>query len=162
MMIRLIEPGDHNEWRRMRQALWPTCSAAKHETEMARWAVFVAARPDRGLGGFVEVSIREQAEGCDTHPIEYVEFWYVDPDTRRQGIGSQLLAVAGLGEDYIACDSRDRSELVLPLFDDSATCWGVLDVDSHEIGAFDDADVAGLQRVLQAAGLTIANPPAAG
>ena len=70
--------------------------------------------------------------------------------------------MAELGEDYIACDPRDRSELVLPLFDNSATCWGVLDVDSHEIGAFDDADVAGLQTVLQAAGLTIAIRPVAG
>ena len=62
--------------------------------------------------------------------------------------------VTELGENYIACDPRDRSELVLPMFDDSVTCWGVLDIDSHEIGAFDDADIEGLQRVLQAAGLT--------
>ena len=68
--------------------------------------------------------------------------------------------VAELGKNYIACDPRDRSEVVLPLFDESGTCWGVLDLDSHELGAFDDTDVEGLQSVLQSAGLTQADPPA--
>lgn len=63
--------------------------------------------------------------------------------------------VGELGEDYIACDPRDRSEVVIPLFDSVGRCWGVLDLDSHEIGAFDESDVAGLAGVLCAAGLTI-------
>lgn len=62
--------------------------------------------------------------------------------------------VGELGADYIACDPRDRSEVVLPLIDESGTCWGVLDLDSHETNSFDDADVEGLQRVLLAANLT--------
>lgn len=62
--------------------------------------------------------------------------------------------VKELGENYIACDPRDRSEVVIPLFDESGECWGVLDVDSHEIGAFDEQDVAGLESLLQRAGLT--------
>ncbi|MBK8266881.1 MAG: hypothetical protein IPK83_00670 [Planctomycetes bacterium] len=36
--------------------------------------------------------------------------------------------VAELGENYIACDPRDRSEVVIPLFEESGECWGVLDV----------------------------------
>ena len=67
--------------------------------------------------------------------------------------------VSELGDNYIACDSRDRSEVVLPLFDESGTCWGVLDLDSHAVGAFDDSDVQGLQSVLVAAALTRADPP---
>ncbi|MFQ5429722.1 MAG: GAF domain-containing protein [Phycisphaerae bacterium] len=66
--------------------------------------------------------------------------------------------VADLGEEYIACDPRDRSELVIPLFDESGRCWGVLDVDSHAVGAFDDTDVAGFQRLLLKAGLTAREP----
>jgi putative methionine-R-sulfoxide reductase with GAF domain len=62
--------------------------------------------------------------------------------------------VADLGPNYIACDPRDRSELVIPLLDDTRTCWGVLDLDSHEVNAFGPEDVIGLRRVLQAAGLT--------
>ena len=61
--------------------------------------------------------------------------------------------VADLGPDYIACDPRDRSEVVVPLLEDDGTCWGVLDVDSFEVGAFDEHDVEGLGRVLTAAGL---------
>jgi len=63
--------------------------------------------------------------------------------------------VAELGPNYIACDPRDRSEVVLPLLDADGTCWGVFDVDSHELAAFSASDVDGLTRVLRAAGLTV-------
>ena len=62
--------------------------------------------------------------------------------------------VKELGENYIACNPRDRSEIVIPCLDDDGTCWGVLDVDSWEIGAFDESDERGLLTVLKAAGLT--------
>ena len=62
--------------------------------------------------------------------------------------------VAELGANYIACDPRDRSEVVIPLFDEGGECWGVLDLDSYDVGAFADDDVAGLTLVLRAAGLT--------
>jgi len=70
--------------------------------------------------------------------------------------------VRELGGNYIACDPRDRSEVVVPLLDDSGRCWGVLDVDSHELGAFSQFDVDGLQQVLLAAGLTKPVLPTAG
>jgi putative methionine-R-sulfoxide reductase with GAF domain len=62
--------------------------------------------------------------------------------------------VAHLGAAYIACDPQDRSEVVLPLFEADGTCWGVLDLDSHEPSAFAEPDVRGLQALLSAAGLT--------
>lgn len=62
--------------------------------------------------------------------------------------------VNDLGEAYIACDPRDRSEIVLPLFDSGGRCWGVLDIDSWEVGAFTEDDAQGLTAVLIAAGLT--------
>lgn len=61
--------------------------------------------------------------------------------------------VAKLGAGYIACDPRDRSEVVLPLMDEQGACWGVLDVDSFEVGAFSVEDAAGLVEVMRAAGL---------
>lgn len=67
--------------------------------------------------------------------------------------------VADLGENYVACDPRDRSELVLPLFEPDGTCWGVLDLDSFDTDAFDEADVQGLLALLQASGLTTTDPP---
>ena len=65
-----------------------------------------------------------------------------------------VLDVGKLGADYIACDPRDQSEVILPLFDESGACWGVLDLDSHDAESFDQSDVEGLRRVLQASGLS--------
>ena len=61
--------------------------------------------------------------------------------------------VADLGSGYIACDPRDRSEIVVPLIDSTDRCWGVLDLDSWEVGSFSDDDERGLKLVLHAAGL---------
>ena len=62
-----------------------------------------------------------------------------------------------LGPSYIACDPRDRSELVLPIYRAGA-CWGVLDADSHEVACFTDLDVVGMTQVLVAAGLLDRTP----
>ncbi|MBX3364802.1 MAG: hypothetical protein KF866_08565 [Phycisphaeraceae bacterium] len=62
--------------------------------------------------------------------------------------------VRTLGEGYIACDPRDLSELVIPLFEPDGTCWGVLDVDSYATGAFGPDDAAGFGGWLKALGLT--------
>lgn len=62
--------------------------------------------------------------------------------------------VAELGEGYIACDPRDRSEIVIPLFEADGSVWGVLDVDSHELSAFSEEDSAGFTQLLLKAGLT--------
>ncbi len=61
--------------------------------------------------------------------------------------------VQELGENYIACDPKDRSEVVLPIHDEVGASIGVLDLDSFDVGAFDETDVASLQRILAAAGL---------
>lgn len=63
--------------------------------------------------------------------------------------------VKDLGENYVACDPRDQSEVVIPCIDASGRCWGVLDLDSFDIGAFDEHDVDGLTRLLRKAGLTV-------
>ncbi len=62
--------------------------------------------------------------------------------------------VTELGENYIACDPRDRSEIVMPLLDERGVCWGVLDIDSSDVGTFDESDALGLHQVLEAAELT--------
>jgi len=61
--------------------------------------------------------------------------------------------VRKLGADYIACDPRDRSEVVVPLPAGQGRPRAVLDLDSHRVSAFDQSDVEGLLRVLAAAGL---------
>lgn len=60
-----------------------------------------------------------------------------------------------LGPNYIACDPKDQSEIVIPLFEVDGTCWGVLDGDSYDIGAFDESDVYGMTMVLEMMGLSV-------
>lgn len=62
--------------------------------------------------------------------------------------------VADLGANYIACDFRDRSEVVIPILLADESCWGVLDADSHEVGSFDGQDAAGMERLLVALGIS--------
>jgi aminoglycoside 6'-N-acetyltransferase I len=93
----------------MRTALWPESSAESHVGEIGAFltdnltgwlaglhavAVFVAVRPTGGLCGFVEASVRPLADGCTTHPVGYVEGWYVDADVRRKGVGRKLVGAA--------------------------------------------------------------------
>jgi len=68
--------------------------------------------------------------------------------------------VLELGDAYVACDPRDRSEIVVPLLppgepprsDHPATL--VLDLDSTEVGRFSDDDDEVLREALQRAGLS--------
>lgn len=46
---------------------------------------------------------------------------------------------------HIACDSRSRSEIVVPLRRPDGSVAGVLDVDSTEPAWFDETDAAGLE-----------------
>ena len=50
---------------------------------------------------------------------------------------------------HIACSSESRSEIVVPLHDASGAVTGVLDIDSRDLGAFDDADREGLEAICQ-------------
>jgi len=53
-------------------------------------------------------------------------------------------------EDHIACDSRSKSEIVLPVYDREGKLFGVFDVDSTELDAFADEDCEGLEAILEA------------
>ena len=50
---------------------------------------------------------------------------------------------------HIACDSRSRSELVVPIVAGGAL-RGVFDMDSPTPGRFDDADCDGVERLVAA------------
>ena len=48
---------------------------------------------------------------------------------------------------HIACDSRSKSEIVVPVRDRQGTIIGVIDVDSKETGSFTDEDGQGLEKI---------------
>ncbi len=49
---------------------------------------------------------------------------------------------------HIACDSRSKSEIVIPLKDKEGNIIGVLDVDSNEYNQFDEIDEMELTSIL--------------
>jgi GAF domain-containing protein len=50
---------------------------------------------------------------------------------------------------HIACDSRSKSEIVVPVFDPGGALIGVFDVDATDLAAFDEIDAAGIERILR-------------
>lgn len=49
---------------------------------------------------------------------------------------------------HIACDSRSKSEIVIPLKNKEGNIIGVLDVDSNEYNQFDEVDEIELSKIL--------------
>ena len=47
---------------------------------------------------------------------------------------------------HIACSSESRSEIVVPVFDGDNNVVAVLDIDSRELGTFDEVDARWLER----------------
>ena len=100
-LIRLVRPADATQWAAMRADLWPEETPGEHARETAellaagptdRGATLVAEGPDGALRGFVEMSVRNYAEDCETDRVGYCEGWYVKPEYRRTGVGRALMA----------------------------------------------------------------------
>ncbi len=51
-------------------------------------------------------------------------------------------------DDHIACSSETKSEIVLPIIGNSGAVLAVFDLDSTEIGAFDETDEQYLSKVV--------------
>ena len=102
LLIRPVEQADAEIWEQMRTALWPddTGSHARdiaayfnsHRTNPAE--VLVACTGAGAPVGFVELSVRPYAEGCDTDRVAFVEGWFVVPEHRGRGVGAALIRAA--------------------------------------------------------------------
>ena len=62
--------------------------------------------------------------------------------TRKTIVVADVHAFPG----HIACDAASQSEIVVPLIE-ADTVLGVLDIDSPQLGRFDDADRRGIERL---------------
>lgn len=49
---------------------------------------------------------------------------------------------------HIACDSRSKSEIVVPLYNKTRKVYGVLDVDSISLDSFDGVDKEWLEKII--------------
>lgn len=91
---------DKPEWVRMRQGLWPDAPLNYLSLDLDKLltdensAIFLASDRDGKLVAFIEVGLREYAEGCETSPVGYILAWYVDPHVRGQKLGRELIHVA--------------------------------------------------------------------
>lgn len=125
MHIRPITPQDADEWSRMRTDLWPDTNDG-HKAEIAAYfdgtsidvvEVLVIDREAeaKGLGGFLELNLRNFAEGCLLPEVPYVEAWLVDEDLRNQGWGRSLMQAAekwasARGYEQLASDTTPDNE----------------------------------------------------
>ncbi|MCO5197969.1 MAG: GNAT family N-acetyltransferase [Anaerolineae bacterium] len=93
---------DSLAWLRLRNALWPDDPADNESGIAAYFAgnalacdqVIVAETDDGVVVGFIELSIRNYAEGSDNPRVPYVEGWLVDEPLRGQGVGRLLMRSA--------------------------------------------------------------------
>ncbi|MBT3785926.1 GNAT family N-acetyltransferase [bacterium] len=102
MRVRKIHTGDEKEWVRLRNSLWPD-SLQVHLFDVTSFfcgkaidvvEVLVLERSAGILAGFLELNIRNYAEGSKNSTVPYIEGWYVDEDLRSQGFGKLLMEAA--------------------------------------------------------------------
>jgi aminoglycoside 6'-N-acetyltransferase I len=86
----------------MRRALWPE-DGDSHSVEIDQFfagtirmldEVLLAVTDAGEAIGFAELSIRPYAEDCVSDRVAYLEGGYVEPGSRRQGVGRALVAAA--------------------------------------------------------------------
>ena len=127
VQVRPATERDAREWQRMRVALWPEASETEHAEEIQRFldgpaggrpAAVLIAEVDGVVVGFVELAIRPYAEGCVSDRVAYLEGWYVDPRSRRRGVGGALVRGAAAwgraqGCTEFASDARPDNDVSL-------------------------------------------------
>jgi len=99
--IHPVRPEEYAAWLEFRQALWPDADREQLRAEQAEILaepetneVFISASPAGEPTGFIEVALRHWAEGCSTHPVGYIEGWFVVEGQRRTGVGGALVRAA--------------------------------------------------------------------
>jgi len=95
--IRPLTPHEVEIYVPLRQALWPDANYPSEVMDQLarpeRFQILVAEEGSQFIG-WVEVALRDYAEGCQTSPVGYLEGWYVVPTHRQSGIGRKLVEAA--------------------------------------------------------------------
>lgn len=99
MILRKAKDTDLQHWANLRNQLWPD-SLDTHLAELENFfsgrsndmvKVFVAEADNKSVVGFIELNLRNFAEGSTARFIPYIEGWFVDEKYQNQGIGKQPL-----------------------------------------------------------------------
>ena len=119
MRVRRAASGDRAAWLRMREALWPHAAdehAAAIDDFLAGRSEFIGEaliceQDDGCIIGFVELRVRNYAEGIDSPAVPFLEGWYVDPAHRNRGAGALLVSHAAqwarsLGHSELGSDAE--------------------------------------------------------
>jgi aminoglycoside 6'-N-acetyltransferase I len=104
--VRQGKVSDQHQLAAMRHLLWPDATTEDHLKELETilhsgrygilpMVILVSESEDSGLNGFLEVGLRSHADGCDTaQSVGFVEGWFVNEASRKQGIGRALMRSA--------------------------------------------------------------------
>ena len=98
MLIREAKEQDIQEWAKMRSVLWPE-TAAEHILELQLYfsgnsidiIQAYVAELDSSIIGFMELNIRNFAEGSRNSKVPYVEAWYIENAFQGRGYGKLLM-----------------------------------------------------------------------
>jgi len=108
--IRPARRHDAEAWCALRHALWPEGTEEEHAVDIERFfwdaddeVACLLAESASGIIGFVELSIRAYAEGCETTRVGYLEGWYVAPAWRRKGVGRALVTAGEAWAEASGC-----------------------------------------------------------
>ena len=101
MLIRPVNPEDHSEWAAMRTDLWPEASG-DHISELNQYFegtsidIEIAFIVESGseIVGFLELNIRNFAEGSREPKVPYVEAWFIKERFQGRGFGKALMKEA--------------------------------------------------------------------
>ena len=118
MTVRTAQAKDAQAWSEMRTLLWPDTDD-DHHSEIYEYfndrsrdiqQVYVV-ETENGVVGFIELNIRNYAEGSLNPEVPYIEGWFVDPQHRGQGFGAELIKQAeswakSLGFQELASDAE--------------------------------------------------------
>lgn len=101
--------------------------------------------------GFYRVVDNELVLGCFQGPIACTRIKYgkgVCGTAWQQG---ETIIVEDVEKfpGHIACSSASRSEIVVPIFDDSRNVIAVLDIDSEHLAMFDKTDKVWLEKIVK-------------
>jgi aminoglycoside 6'-N-acetyltransferase I len=105
-LVRPAQLYDADEIAKMCELLWPDAPAEEHHKEVLHLltsgdygtlpaTIFVSHDETGNLTGFLQVGLRSHADGCDpTHPVGFIEGWFVHEPLRHHGIGRALMRTA--------------------------------------------------------------------